>query len=1344
MKRSINGASISFRRFLASLFFVFCPIVVLAQPATFTPTWTITNTNTPLFSVTPTPTPFCSALMNFGNVYQPWQDSNLGAYSIGAFPASLTSPATIVSISIHCSPQYLTDTTTVGIYSDNGGYPGNLIVSAVSPPLVDGWNNVPVPPTALLAIGNYWLAFMNTTSDPLIGNGLVENKGYYWASTSSMTGVYPSSASRQLSDPAIYANYCLPAGTATYTTTPIFTSTATLTDTSTPTTIFGTVTMTFTSTLTFTPTNTITPGGPTATPTWTPMPGVNVVSQGPAAPSNSTQPSGNGNVPVLQFTINNPSGPPVSISGLTLTASGTGNDLTGIAGVHLYLDNNQNGFVDGGDTLLGSATYSTDNGNAIFSFNNVIFSPGTATYLVTYDFTAAASGTFQTTIASSAALTYLNAPGTEAFTGLPLSGAVITIGVGTVTPSATFTGSPPPTNTPTSTNTSTTCPTSTWTQTNTNTFTTTPTGTLPTSTPTFTATITPTMATMLVTNGPASPPNSLQLSGTVLNVIQVLVNNPDTLPVTLTSLTITDSGTGNAVAGVAGLIFYGTGAPAPATFAGSTATFYGLSEVIFPSSGVTFTVSSAFSNTAPAGTYQFSVSGASGTNGQAVGFSGLPISGAVITIVNPTSTPTPPGTLYTSTPTSLITNTPTDSPTNSPINTPGTQSNTDTFTYTITFTPTPTGTLPTNTPTFTPTVTPTNCGGGTGPNLNWNTMASMPTARMGLGVGVVNGILYAVGGYNYTILNTMEAYDPSTNTWSTKAPMPTARRDLSVGVVNGILYAVGGSDGTNSMSSVEAYDPSTNSWSTKAAMLRPCYGSSVGVINGVLYVVGGGTFPNNNLYFLDTVQAYDPSTNNWITEMPMTTYRDYLSVSVVNGILYAVGGVNGGCNTNLMEAFDPSTNSWSNKTSMSTIRMQGSAIANNGLLYAMGGQYPLVNTVEAYDPSTNTWSWNNPMPTARNSFATGVINGVLYAVGGYDGTNFLGTNEAAARVCAVFTNTPTASTPTPTPWLCLTNTPSFTLTLSVTPSPTPTITGTFPTATNTPTNTITNTATITPTGTLLTVTNTATNTTTDSPTNTPAGGVTLTSTPTPTPVGTPVAVVNQVVIPGLPATVTLSGGVTVSMPVSTFAQPATITISQYSSGSAPATATAFQLNFMPYAYTIDAGGVPLGASVTITLPYDPTLIPAGYTPADLTMTYFNGSSWITLPATIDTVRHTVTVVVNHFSWWGVAFRDHTPTPTHTPLPGGTPPKPVVYPNPATDSNPVHIRLNTTVVSDVKVQVFTTAYKKLQDFTVSNVPAGGDVALALMDKWNATLANGLYYVVVTTSQGKFVQKLLILK
>ncbi len=54
----------------------------------------------------------------------------------------------------------------------------------------------------------------------------------------------------------------------------------------------------------------------------------------------------------------------------------------------------------------------------------------------------------------------------------------------------------------------------------------------------------------------------------------------------------------------------------------------------------------------------------------------------------------------------------------------------------------------------------------------------MPTERARLGIGVVNGILYAVGGSSGGAVNTVEAYDPATDRWTTKSPMPTPRLGL--------------------------------------------------------------------------------------------------------------------------------------------------------------------------------------------------------------------------------------------------------------------------------------------------------------------------------------------------------------------------------------------------------------------------------------------------------------------------------------------------------------------------------------------------------------------------------------
>ena len=55
----------------------------------------------------------------------------------------------------------------------------------------------------------------------------------------------------------------------------------------------------------------------------------------------------------------------------------------------------------------------------------------------------------------------------------------------------------------------------------------------------------------------------------------------------------------------------------------------------------------------------------------------------------------------------------------------------------------------------------------------WISLASMPTARKGLMVGVIDGKIYAIGGSNGTYLDVNEEYDPATNTWTIKQPSPT-------------------------------------------------------------------------------------------------------------------------------------------------------------------------------------------------------------------------------------------------------------------------------------------------------------------------------------------------------------------------------------------------------------------------------------------------------------------------------------------------------------------------------------------------------------------------------------------
>src|SRR3954466_11779626 len=88
-------------------------------------------------------------------------------------------------------------------------------------------------------------------------------------------------------------------------------------------------------------------------------------------------------------------------------------------------------------------------------------------------------------------------------------------------------------------------------------------------------------------------------------------------------------------------------------------------------------------------------------------------------------------------------------------------------------------------------------------------MPNLLTPRSGLGVAVLNGKLYAVGGHDgKESLSSVERLDLASGQWERVRDMNRARWYGGVCVVDGSLYAAGGDNGR----SVERYDDKANTW----------------------------------------------------------------------------------------------------------------------------------------------------------------------------------------------------------------------------------------------------------------------------------------------------------------------------------------------------------------------------------------------------------------------------------------------------------------------------------------------------------------------------------------------------
>jgi len=310
---------------------------------------------------------------------------------------------------------------------------------------------------------------------------------------------------------------------------------------------------------------------------------------------------------------------------------------------------------------------------------------------------------------------------------------------------------------------------------------------------------------------------------------------------------------------------------------------------------------------------------------------------------------------------------------------------------------------------FTPPAGPT--GNGT-----WAPVEAFGAIRAGGRAAGLGGYIYHVGGTNredYPYLNTTLRYSPSAGgAWSNVADLPCdpadpvfcpdslpggqpsddpdggGLADHAVVSLAGHLYAIGGTNGTTSLASTVRYDPTADKWEFMAQMsIGRCYVGAA-VLGGKIYAVGGSATPAGPCNApsicpkgpgadqpgaLNSVEVYDPESDKWSPGTRLNIARSTHAVAACDGMLYALGGEDGGSPAifyDTVERFDPRKGSWTIIALMSQPRAQVGAGVINGILFAVGGYNDFTDigwtsSVEAYDSASNSWRGVGPFPLAR-------------------------------------------------------------------------------------------------------------------------------------------------------------------------------------------------------------------------------------------------------------------------------------------------------------------------------------------------------------------------------------------
>jgi hypothetical protein len=269
---------------------------------------------------------------------------------------------------------------------------------------------------------------------------------------------------------------------------------------------------------------------------------------------------------------------------------------------------------------------------------------------------------------------------------------------------------------------------------------------------------------------------------------------------------------------------------------------------------------------------------------------------------------------------------------------------------------------------------------------SWTSKALMHVARSDLGVAVVNGTIYAIGGttlsggegtwngripYTGGTVGTNEVYDPETDTWTTKTPMLTPMQSFAIAAYKNKIYCMNGKN--------EVYDTETDTWENKTPMPTPRINIQANVVDGKIYLIGGETNGTLN-------EVYDPETDTWTTETPMPTASYSYASAVVDKKIYII-------DSNLNQIYDTETDTWRQGAPSPSGIVYGAAGATTGLnapklIYVLGehsdireGEPPYF--VRVYDQEKDAWTFGADIPTHRYLFGVAVVNDMLYAIGGF-------------------------------------------------------------------------------------------------------------------------------------------------------------------------------------------------------------------------------------------------------------------------------------------------------------------------------------------------------------------------
>jgi len=256
----------------------------------------------------------------------------------------------------------------------------------------------------------------------------------------------------------------------------------------------------------------------------------------------------------------------------------------------------------------------------------------------------------------------------------------------------------------------------------------------------------------------------------------------------------------------------------------------------------------------------------------------------------------------------------------------------------------------------------------------WINLAPMNRQRTRHSAVVVGTNMFIMGGrdVNDIIIQTVEVYDSLKNTWQTltNASWVNATSDLVAVALGTTIYAVGGYTQDYDVEKIMwLFDTVALTWTLHPATLNVERGDACAVnLGNTIFVVGG--FSDNFCSPLASLEVFTTANNSWTIQSVMEFPRADLACGIQHNEFHTVGGERKSSTTGCtiydipisnVEHYHLATDTWTEEIAINGSRFRFAAATFGTTFYIFGGQgsYFNLSGVVTYPVLNAVLSWND-------------------------------------------------------------------------------------------------------------------------------------------------------------------------------------------------------------------------------------------------------------------------------------------------------------------------------------------------------------------------------------------------